>query len=181
MPFVHLPVQSGSDRILAAMNRKHGRDEYLRIIERFRNARADIAFSSDFIVGFPGEQDKDFEDTLDLIRQVNFAQAYSFKYSPRPGTPASSMAVQVAEDVRDARLSVLQELLWKQQRAYNDASVGTTVPVLLDRVGHRAGQLGGRTPHMQSVYVESGAAMLGQIVQAEITEAGQTALKAVCR
>lgn len=161
MPFMHLPVQSGSNRILEAMNRKHTRDDYLRIIEKLRAARADIAFSSDFIVGFPGETDKDFEDTLSLVRDVEYAQAYSFKYSPRPGTPASLMQAQVDDNVKAARLSALQELIIAQQRRYNESFIGKVIPVLFDRKGRKETQALGRSPYMQAVHVEDGEGLYG--------------------
>jgi tRNA-2-methylthio-N6-dimethylallyladenosine synthase len=168
MPFLHLPVQSGSDRILAAMNRKHGAADYLRVIERLRRARPDIALSSDFIVGYPGETDKDFRATLKLVDEVGFAQAYSFKYSPRPGTPASAAAGAVSEQAKTERLAELQALIMDHQTRFNRASVGSLVPVLLDRRGSKAGQLHGRSPHMQSVHVRAPAHLLGQIVPVRI-------------
>ncbi len=153
MPYLHLPVQSGSDRILAAMNRRHTAADYLRIVERLRQARPDLALSSDFIVGFPGESDRDFADTLKLIQDVGFAQAYSFKYSPRPGTPAAVEDSQLAEPVKAERLAGLQQLLGAQALAFNAACVGRDLPVLLERPGRKAGQLVGRSPFMQSVHV----------------------------
>jgi tRNA-2-methylthio-N6-dimethylallyladenosine synthase len=170
MPFLHLPVQSGSDRILARMNRKHTAAEYLAVIERLRAARPDIALSSDFIVGFPGETEKDFQATLDLVRTVGFAQAYSFKYSPRPGTPASGAADAVPEAVKTERLARLQAAIMDGQARFNQASVGTIVPVLFDRAGSRPGQLHGRSPHMQSVHAAAPAHMLGQIVPVRIVD-----------
>ncbi|MCZ6771218.1 MAG: tRNA (N6-isopentenyl adenosine(37)-C2)-methylthiotransferase MiaB [Proteobacteria bacterium] len=157
MPYLHLPVQSGSDRVLAAMNRGHGAAAYLRIIEKLRNSRPDIALSSDFIVGHPGETDEDFEDTMGLIREVEYAQAYSFKYSRRPGTPGAVMAGQLAEDVKAERLARLQDLLNRQQIAFNEKFVGCTVPVLFDRQGARPNQIRGRSPHMQAVYASCDA------------------------
>jgi tRNA-2-methylthio-N6-dimethylallyladenosine synthase len=154
MPFLHLPVQSGSDRILAAMNRRHSRDQYRRIVERLREARPDLALSSDFIVGFPGETDADFEDTLDLVRETGFAQAYSFKYSARPGTPAAEQEGQVPEDVKQERLAALQDLLNSQQLAFNRGFEGRRLSVLLDRPGRTARQLIGRSPYMQAVHVD---------------------------
>src|SRR5262249_44405504 len=145
MPFMHLPVQSGADTILEAMNRKHTSDDYRRIIDKLRAARPDIALSSDFIVGFPGETDADFAATMNLVREINFAQAYSFKYSRRPGTPAASMTNQIAEDVKEKRLHELQDLLWQQQKAFNQSMVGKKLSVLLDGRGKLAGQLHGRT------------------------------------
>ncbi len=154
MPYLHLPVQSGSNQILDAMNRKHTRDDYFRLIEKLRAARPDLALSSDFIVGFPGETDENFKDTMDLVRQVGFAQAYSFKYSRRAGTPAASMKNQIPEKTKDARLHDLQSLLRDQQLAFNQSMIGKTVPVLFDDNGTRQTQVFGRTPWMQPVYVE---------------------------
>ncbi|MDX1921717.1 MAG: tRNA (N6-isopentenyl adenosine(37)-C2)-methylthiotransferase MiaB [Alphaproteobacteria bacterium] len=179
MPFMHLPVQSGSNIMLEAMNRKHTRDDYMRIIEKTRAANPDIAFSSDFIVGFPNESDKDFEATLQLIRDVNFAQAYSFKYSERPGTPAAKMAGQIPEDIKTARLAVLQELLFAQQRSFNERFIGKTVPVLFDRHGKLDGQLLGRTPHMQSLYVQNGKGMFGQTVNVKVEKVTTNSLERV--
>ena len=154
MPFLHLPVQSGSDRVLAAMNRDHGVDEYKMTVDRLRHARADIALSSDFIVGHPGETDDDFEQTLSLVRDVGFAQAYSFKYSRRPGTPASVQTNQVPEAVKSERLAELQALLSAQQRDFNRHYEGKAIAVLFDRSGSRPGQIAGRSPHMQAVHVD---------------------------
>jgi tRNA-2-methylthio-N6-dimethylallyladenosine synthase len=176
MPFLHLPVQSGSDRILAAMNRKHTADDYRRIIDRLRAARTDLALSSDFITGFPGETDKDFADTLRLVREVGYAQAYSFKYSPRPGTPAADETVQVAEAVKSERLAALQQLLNAQQDAFNRAMIGRSLPVLLDRKGRTASQLHGRSPYMQSVHVEAPERLFGQIVDIRIESAQPNSL-----
>ncbi|MEO8558713.1 MAG: tRNA (N6-isopentenyl adenosine(37)-C2)-methylthiotransferase MiaB [Rhodospirillales bacterium] len=163
MPFLHLPVQSGSDRILEAMNRQHSVDDYRRIIERLRETRPDIALSSDFIVGFPGESDADFAATMKLVRDIGFAQAFSFKYSPRPGTPAAMLERQVAEPLMDSRLAELQSLLGEQQLAFNRAKLGHTMAVLFDRDGRKQGQALGKTPYLQSVYVEAGAALRGRI------------------
>lgn len=171
MPFLHLPIQSGSDRILDAMNRKHTRDHYLKIIEKLRTYRPDIALSSDFIVGFPGETDQDFEDTLNLVSEVGYAQAYSFKYSPRLGTPSAVMENQVSEDVKSDRLARLQELLNMQQQSFNEASIGKTLPVLLDRKGKKEGQLLGKTPYLQSVYVNSSPRLFGECVDVTIEKA----------
>ena len=154
MPYLHLPVQSGSDRILKRMNRGHGREAYFRIVERLRAVRPDLALSSDFMVGFPGETDQDFEDTLDLIRQVNFAQAYSFKYSERPGTPAAEHKDQVPEAVKSERLQRLQALLNEQQLAFNEAMADRIVPVLFDRRGKKPGQLVGRSPWLQATHID---------------------------
>ncbi|MFZ4120215.1 MAG: tRNA (N6-isopentenyl adenosine(37)-C2)-methylthiotransferase MiaB [Caulobacterales bacterium] len=169
MPFLHLPIQSGSDRILRAMNRKHSATEYLTIIEKIRSARPDIAISSDFIVGFPGERDQDFEETMALIEAVGFSSAYSFKYSRRPGTPASEMMAQIPEDVKDARLQALQALLRSQQGQFNQAQVGKTLPVLVERVGRRPGQVGGRSPYLQSVHFEGPDTLVGQIAHVSIS------------
>lgn len=157
MPFVHLPVQSGSDAILKAMNRKHTRDDYFRVIDKLRDARADIAFSSDFIVGFPGETDEDFELTMDLIRRVGYASAYSFNYSMRPGTPAANLQGQIFDGIKNLRLQELQKLVMTQQNAFNDSFVGRKIPILFERPGHKSdntqGQVVGRSPWMQSTYV----------------------------
>jgi tRNA-2-methylthio-N6-dimethylallyladenosine synthase len=169
MPFLHLPVQSGSDKILRAMNRKHTRAEYLSIIERLRQARPDIAFSSDFIVGFPGETEADFEDTLNLVKAVGYAQAYSFAYSPRPGTPAALEPLQVPEDIKRERLHRLQALIGEGQQAFNQTSIGKTLPVLLESRGKKAGQLMGRSPHMQSVLVQGPETWIGTLQTVHIT------------
>jgi tRNA-2-methylthio-N6-dimethylallyladenosine synthase len=179
MPFLHLPVQSGSDRVLARMNRKHTAATYLRVIARLRDVRPDIALSSDFIVGFPGESDKDFTATLDLVRTVGFAQAYSFKYSPRPGTPASSAESQVPEPVKAERLARLQAAILEGQLRFNEASLGSVIPVLFDRTGSRKGQLHGRSPHMQSVHASAPAHFLGRIVPVRINGARQLSLQGV--
>ncbi|HMA13472.1 MAG TPA: tRNA (N6-isopentenyl adenosine(37)-C2)-methylthiotransferase MiaB [Kiloniellaceae bacterium] len=180
MPYLHLPVQSGSDRILAAMNRRHTAAEYLAIVDRLRRARPGIALSSDFIVGFPGETDGDFAETLRLVTTVGFAQAYSFKYSARPGTPAAAEAGQVPEAVKAERLAGLQQLLGAQSQAFNATCVGRSLPVLLERPGRKAGQLIGRSPYMQSVHVAvpTGAQDLltGQLVDVTIESAHQNSL-----
>ncbi|MBB2202494.1 tRNA (N6-isopentenyl adenosine(37)-C2)-methylthiotransferase MiaB [Gluconacetobacter tumulisoli] len=170
MPFLHLPVQSGSDRILDAMNRGHTAGQYLELVHRLREARPDIALSSDFIVGHPGETDADFEATMQLIRDVGFAQAFSFKYSPRPGTPAAGAALQVAEPVKDARLQALQALLRTQQDAFNDATVGRALPVLFTGRGRKPGQLSGRSPYLQAVHVDGPDTLIGQVTDVEIAE-----------
>jgi tRNA-2-methylthio-N6-dimethylallyladenosine synthase len=175
MPYLHLPVQSGSDRVLKAMNRSHSRDSYLRLLDRVRAARPDIALSGDFIVGFPGETDAEFEETLDLVRAVNYAQAYSFKYSPRPGTPAAAMDGQVPLEVMDERLQRLQALINDQQLAFNRASVGTRTRLLLERRGKKPGQLIGKTPWLQSAHVETEAA-IGDLIEVEIVAAGPNSL-----
>jgi len=171
MPFIHLPVQSGSDRILALMNRKHDIARYKAVVERLREARPDIALSSDFIVGFPGESDRDFRATVDLVESIGFAHAYSFKYSRRPGTPAANVAAQVSEAVKSNRLAILQEALIRGQERFNEASLGKTLPVLLDRPGRRPGQLQGRSPHMQAVHVKAPAHFIGRIVPVHIETA----------
>lgn len=178
MPYLHLPIQSGSDRILDAMNRRHTSDEYRRIIEKLRGYRPDLALSGDFIVGFPGESDQDFEDTMQLIRDVTYAQAYSFKYSPRPGTPAAALDGQmIAEEVKSERLARLQALLNEQQLAYNRSFEGKTVPVLLERTGKRDGQLIGRSPYMQSVYLQSPPHRIGRIAEVAINEGNANSLR----
>ncbi len=177
MPFLHLPVQSGSDRILKAMNRSHSRDIYLRILDRARSVRPDIAFSGDFIVGFPGETDADFEDTLSLVREVGHAQAYSFKYSPRPGTPAADMADQIPMDVMDERLQRLQAQIVADQTAFNIRTVGKTCEVLLERPGKFAGQLIGKSPWLQSVHVLAPDLSIGDIVSVQMTDSGPLSLK----
>jgi tRNA-2-methylthio-N6-dimethylallyladenosine synthase len=175
MPFLHLPVQSGNDRILKAMNRSHSTASYLAVIDRVRTARPDIALSGDFIVGFPGETDADFEDTLEIVRAVNYAQAYSFKYSPRPGTPADEMSEQIAPEVMDERLQRLQALITEGQLRFNQASVGRRTSVLLERKGKRPGQLIGKSPWLQSVHLETGAA-IGDLIDVEILSAGPNSL-----
>ena len=168
MPYLHLPVQAGSDRILQTMNRRHDRDTYFRIIDRLRAARPDLALSGDFIVGFPGETDEDFEQTMDLVERVGYAQAYSFKYSPRPGTPAATSLKQVPEAAKSERLKRLQDLLNAQQLAFNQATVGRTLEVLLERQGRHEGQLVGRSPYMQAVHVDAPAHRLGRIAPVAI-------------
>ena len=177
MPYMHLPVQSGSSRILKAMNRAHTAESYLATIAQLRAAKPGIALSSDFIVGFPGETDADFEDTLLLVRAVNYAQAYSFKYSPRAGTPAATMEGQVDEAVKSERLLRLQALLGEQQAAFNAASVGLTCDVLLERPGKRAGQLIGKSPWLQSVHVAAPGLHIGDIVTVDLVAAGPLSLE----
>ena len=176
MPYLHLPVQSGSDTILAAMNRKHGRDRYFDIIDRLRAARPDIAFTSDFIVGFPGETEADHAQTMEMVSRVDFALAYSFKYSRRPGTPGATLPGQLKEDVKDARLLELQALLFQQQTAFNRSKIGQTVPVLFDRPGRNPGQVMGRSPWLQSVYVSAPERIIGQILPVRVTGATQNSL-----
>jgi tRNA-2-methylthio-N6-dimethylallyladenosine synthase len=168
MPFLHLPAQSGSDRVLAAMNRRHGSGDYRRLADRLRAVRPDLALASDFIVGFPGESDAEFEETLALVREIGFAQAYSFKYSARPGTPAAAMPGQVPEAVKSERLAVLKDLLDSQQRAFNERCAGRTLPVLFDREGKRSGQLVGRSPYMQAVHALAPKSLMGLIAEVRI-------------
>lgn len=175
-PFLHLPVQSGSDKILKAMNRKHTSDRYREIIADLRVARPDLVFSSDFIVGFPGETDQDHEDTMQLIRDVVFASAYSFKYSARPGTPAANMTNLVPEHVKSARLTELQDLVAEQYLEFNKKTVGTTLPVLFERKGRHEGQLQGRTPFYQAINVPANDRLLGEFVDVEVTQATANAL-----
>jgi tRNA-2-methylthio-N6-dimethylallyladenosine synthase len=179
MPFLHLPVQSGADAVLAAMNRRHTADDYRRLVDRLRAARPDLALSSDFIVGFPGETERDFAATLALVEAVGFAQAFSFKYSPRPGTPAASLRRQVADAIKAERLARLQAALADQQRAFNDATVGQVLPVLLERPGRYPGQLVGRTPYLQATRVEAPGATVGETVEAMITASHPHSLLAV--
>ncbi len=175
MPYLHLPVQSGSDRVLAAMNRKHDRGFYRDLVERLRRARPDLALTSDFIVGFPGESDADFEDTVSLVEAVGYAAAYSFKYSPRAGTPAAEMP-QVSEPVKTERLARLQALILDQQTAFNAAMRGLTVDVLLEKPGRRPGQLVGRSPWLQAVHVDAPAAWIGRVAPVSIDAIGSNTL-----
>ncbi len=179
MPFLHLPVQSGSDRVLKAMNRRHTAGDYRDIVRRLRDAQPDLALSSDFIVGFPGETDAAFDETMGLVRDVGFVQAYSFKYSPRPGTPAADMDAQVPEAVKSERLRVLQDELNRQQIAFNETCVGREMPVLFDRPGGRDGQLVGRSPYMQAVHAALPHSQLGDIVNVMIDKAKPNSLSAV--
>ncbi|MDQ3560127.1 MAG: MiaB/RimO family radical SAM methylthiotransferase, partial [Pseudomonadota bacterium] len=176
MPYLHLPVQSGSDRILKAMNRKHGRADYLRLVEKLRRARPDLALSGDFIVGFPGETDSDFADTLRLVEEVGYAQSYSFKYSPRPGTPAATAADQVPEAAKTERLARLQALLAAQQAAFNGATLGRRTTVLLEKPGKRPGQLAGKSPWLQAVNVDAPPSLLGSVVDVTIERVGSNSL-----
>lgn len=172
MPSLHLPVQSGSDDILKKMNRKYSREKYFEVIDMLRSYRPDVAFSSDFIVGFPGETDKDFEDTLDLVKRVNYAQAYSFKYSPRPRTPAAKMENQVSEDVKDKRLRILQELLNQQQGDFNSSFVGKKVEVLITKEGRHPGQLVGRSQYSHAVTIDNASDLcVGDIVEVYVKSA----------
>ncbi len=176
MPFLHLPVQSGSNRILKAMNRSHSAQSYLDILKKMRAWRPDIALSGDFIVGFPGETDQDFEETLQIVRDANYSQAFSFKYSPRPGTPAAVMDEQIAPEVMDERLQRLQALLNEQQYAFNQQTVGRTTDILLERQGKLDGQLIGKTPWLQSVHIISPDLKIGDLVEIEVIQAGPNSL-----
>ncbi|MER9398943.1 tRNA (N6-isopentenyl adenosine(37)-C2)-methylthiotransferase MiaB [Mesorhizobium sp. M0615] len=176
MPYLHLPVQSGSDRILKAMNRRHTAKDYLALLERIRAARGDIALSGDFIVGFPGETDADFEATMGLVRQVNYASAFSFKYSPRPGTPGADMPDHVPEAVKDERLQRLQALLLKQQQDFGLGLVGSTIDTLIEKPGRQAGQKVGRSPWLQPVIVDEMAGEIGDIIRVRITKTGYNSL-----
>ena len=176
MPYVHLPVQSGSDRMLEAMNRKHTREDYLRIIDRLRAARPDLAFTSDFIVGFPGETDADFAATLSLVDEAELVTAFSFMYSPRPGTPAAEMDDQVPEDVKSARLQTLQAAITRRQRAFNASFPGREIDVLLEKPGRLPGQLVGRSPYLHAVQVMAPANMIGSNERVTITEIGSNSL-----
>jgi tRNA-2-methylthio-N6-dimethylallyladenosine synthase len=177
MPYLHLPIQSGSDRILQMMNRQHSASDYLRTIERVRKARPDIALSSDFIVGFPGETDADFEQTLSLVREVGYAQSFSFKYSARPGTPAAAARKQISEDVKNARLQTLQALLGAQQNEFNAACAGRILSVLFEKPGRKQGQGVGRTPYLQPVHVDGAASLIGRIADVRIEEVQPNSLK----
>jgi len=176
MPYLHLPVQAGSDRILKAMNRRHTAQEYLALVERIRAARPDIALSGDFIVGFPGETDQDFEDTLKLVEKVRYAQAFSFKYSTRPGTPGADLKDQVPEEIKSERLERLQALLLKQQQEFAESCVGKTIELLLEKPGRMSQQLIGRSPWLQSVNVDAKASQIGDIINVRITGTGPNSL-----
>jgi tRNA-2-methylthio-N6-dimethylallyladenosine synthase len=178
MPYLHLPVQSGSDRILKAMNRGHDVDAYLRLIEQVRRARPDIALSGDFIVGFPGEREADFEATLRLAREVGYASAFSFKYSRRPGTPGAAMPAQVAEADKEDRLHRLQAVLTQTRQAFNRDKVGRTLSVLIEGPARHPGQLAGRSPYLQAVHCEGPAELAGRIVPLRILAAGANSLAA---
>jgi len=176
MPYLHLPVQSGSDRILDAMNRKHTGDEYRRLIARIREAQPNLALSSDFIVGFPGETDAEFEDTMRLVADIGFASSFSFKYSPRPGTPAADIETQVSESVKAERLARLQNLLETQRQAFNHGTVGQTLDVLLEKPGRHPGQMAGKSPYLQAVQIETDSHRIGDVVTVRITQAGSNSL-----
>jgi tRNA-2-methylthio-N6-dimethylallyladenosine synthase len=176
MPYVHLPVQSGSNRILSAMNRRHTRKDYLDVIARLRAGRADLAFTSDFIVGFPGETEKDFRETLSLVDEVGYSSAYSFMYSPRPGTPASDLEDQVPSEEKAERLQRLQALITRHQRTFNAGFSGRAIDVLLEKPGRLPGQLVGRSPYLQAVQVMAPRSMIGQIARVNVTEVGSNSL-----
>jgi tRNA-2-methylthio-N6-dimethylallyladenosine synthase len=176
MPYLHLPVQAGSDRVLKAMNRGHTAEHYLRLVERIRAARPDIALSGDFIVGFPGERDADFEATLALVREAGYASAFSFKYSRRPGTPAAAMPGQVPDEVKAERLARLQALVETQQRAFNSGQAGKVLPVLFEKVGRKPGQIAGRSPYLQAVHCEGEDHLIGRIEPLRIVAAGANSL-----
>jgi tRNA-2-methylthio-N6-dimethylallyladenosine synthase len=178
MPFLHLPVQSGSDRVLAAMNRRHTADEYRRLIDRLRAARPDLALSSDFIAGHPGETAADFEATMRLIRDIGFAQAFSFKYSPRPGTPASGAPGMVPEAEKDRRLAELQALIRTQQDDFNARSVGLDLDVLITGPGRRLGQIAGRSPYLQAVHMDGPESLIGQVVPVKLRQLMTNSLSA---
>jgi tRNA-2-methylthio-N6-dimethylallyladenosine synthase len=176
MPQLHLPVQSGSDRVLAAMNRRHTRADYLDVVTRLRAARSDLALTSDFIVGFPGETESDFAATLSLVEETGYAGAFSFKYSPRPGTPGAEMPDQVAEEIKSERLQRLQELIDRGQAAFNRRCFGRTFDVLFERPGRYEGQLVGRSPYLQPVQVEAPASLIGEIAAVTVTEISSNSL-----
>ncbi len=176
MPYLHLPFQAGSDRVLAAMNRRHTAADYLALVERIRAARPDLALSTDVIVGFPGETEADFAATLEMVEHVGFAQAFSFKYSPRPGTPGAGLPDQVSEDVKIERLHRLQDLLDRQQTGFNSSCVGKVMPVLFERAGRHPGQLIGRSPYLQAVHAKADSSLLGRLVDVTIVSAGPNSL-----
>ena len=177
MPYLHLPIQSGSDSVLKKMNRRHNRDDYLRVVDKLKNANPEIGMSSDFIVGFPGETDEDFQMTLDVVNRVKYIQAFSFKYSRRAGTPAAVMDNQVEEKVKKERLQILQDLLFDYQNKFNVDSIGKVMPVLFETKGRHKGQLVGRTPYMQNVHAQADNSLLNKIVEVKITDASTNSLK----
>lgn len=181
MPYLHLPFQAGSDRILAAMNRKHTAADYRRLIDKIRAARSDIALSTDIIVGFPGETEGEFLDTLKLVEDIGFAQAFSFKYSPRPGTPAAKLEEQLPDEIKSERLQRLQYLLSTQTSRFNDSCIGRIIPVLFERLGRHAGQIVGRSPYLQPVHATGARELLGRIIPVEISGAGPNSLLGVIR
>ena len=176
MPYLHLPIQSGSNKILKAMNRRHTRDEYIRVIEQIKSARPDIALSGDFIIGFPGETEEDFNDTMDLVENIEYCSAFSFKYSPRPGTPGAEMKEQVPDQIKSERLSQLQALLIQQQQSFNESKVGTKMDVLLEKTGKFEGQLAGRSPWLQAVHLKAPKTLLGSIKPVYIESKGSNSL-----
>lgn len=178
MPYLHLPVQSGSNKILKAMNRKHTRESYIETLAKVRKLRPDIALASDFIVGFPGESDEDFKDTLSLVEEIFYSSAYSFKYSKRPGTPASAMMRQISEEVKDARLQELQALLFKQQAEFNVSKIGQVMKILVTAKGKREGQVIGKSPYLQSVFLSGGDELVGKTIEVKITGSGPQSLAA---
>jgi tRNA-2-methylthio-N6-dimethylallyladenosine synthase len=181
MPYLHLPFQAGSDRILKAMNRKHTMADYFCTVEKLRGARPDLALSTDIIVGFPSESERDFQETMQVVETVKFAQAYSFKYSPRPGTPAADRGDQVSEDVKSDRLARLQSLLNAQQAAFNVSMVGRGLDILWESLGKKSGQIVGRSPYLQAVHAEGGPQLIGRITSVEIMGASQNSLRAVIK
>jgi tRNA-2-methylthio-N6-dimethylallyladenosine synthase len=176
MPYLHLPVQSGSDKILKAMNRRHNSTDYLRVVEKLAKANPNLRMSSDFIVGFPGETDEDFQKTLDIVNTVKYIQAFSFKYSRRPGTPAAVMDNQVEEKVKKERLDILQTLLFDYQTKFNQSCIGKTMPVLFEQKGRHKGQLIGRTPYMQNLHIETNGANINKILNVVVTDATTNSL-----
>ena len=176
MPYLHLPIQSGSDIVLKKMNRRHTRDDYLRVVEKLKEANPDIGMSSDFIVGFPGETDEDFKQTLDVVNRVKYIQAFSFKYSRRAGTPAAVMDNQIEENVKKERLQILQDLLFDYQTKFNKNSIGKVMPVLFESKGRHKGQLTGRTPYMQNLYAEADNSLINKIVEVRVVDASMNSL-----
>ena len=179
MPYLHLPFQAGSNKILKAMNRRHTREQYIELVDRIRAATPHLALSTDIIVGFPGETDADFEDTLDLVERIGYASAYSFKYSPRPGTPAAEEEIQIDEQLKKDRLALLQKRLTAQQKSFNKSKIGTQMTVLLEKKGRHPGQLIGRSPYLQSVHIEAEHAKIGDMIDVTIEDATLSSLKAV--
>ncbi|MBO6548731.1 MAG: tRNA (N6-isopentenyl adenosine(37)-C2)-methylthiotransferase MiaB [Rhizobiales bacterium] len=179
MPYLHLPFQSGSDKILKDMNRRHTREFYIELVERIREGQPDLALSTDIIVGFPGETDKDFQDTMDMVETIGYASAYSFKYSPRPGTPAAEIEEQIDEEVKKERLAILQKRLTEQQKSFNESKVGSQMTVLLEKIGRNEGQLIGRSPYLQSVHLEAEHAKIGDMVDVTIKSATLNSLQGV--
>mgnify|MGYP003112767668 CR=1 FL=1 len=177
MPYLHLPVQSGSDSILKSMNRRHTAAEYYEIIDRIRSARPDMALSGDFIVGFPGETDADFAATVEMVKKIGYASAFSFKYSARPGTPGAQMDNQIEEHVKAERLEILQVEITRQSQAFNAACVGMTLPVLIEKPGRNPGQVAGRSPYLQAVHISAGQDLIGQILQVEIIGQAKNSLE----